>query len=139
MKVTIELDMSDYEQLGPKMPQVIKRGVDLTAEYTIEQLQRSPPTPVDTGYLKGWFRYKQTDSMVDIRSPAKYAIYQDQGTGPIRPKKPGGVLHWEKDGKHYFAKSTKGIKGKRFVEKSIQATTGRLDSLWIKAIRDVLK
>ena len=137
VKVEIELDMSHYEQLGPKMPKVIERGVDYTANYTIERLQVN--SPIDTGYLKGWFRYKDTPSMVDIRSPAQYAIYQDQGTGPIHPKRPGGVLHWEKGGTHYFAKSTKGIKGKRFVEKSIQATTGRLDSLWIKAIRDVLK
>ena len=138
MKVQIELDMSDYQQLGPLMPKVIRRGVDQTAHYLIDRLQVN--SPVDTGYLKGgWFRYKDTESMVDIRSPAKYALYQDQGIGPVKPKKPGGVLHWEKNGTDYFAKSTKGFKGKRFVEKSIQSTTARLDSIWIKSIQDVLK
>lgn len=137
VQVTIEISRDDYKQLGTLMPQVIKHGVDLTGHYMIERLQVN--SPIDTGYLKGWFRYEQTDSMVDIRSPARYAIYQDQGTGPIKPKKPGGVLHWEKNGKHYYAKSTKGIKGKKFVEKSINSTKGRLDSLWIKAINDVIE
>lgn len=136
MKVEITLDTSQYKQLGPKMPEVRKRGLNYTANYMIERLQVT--SPIDTGYLKGWFRYKETDSMVDIRSPAFYARYQNEGTPPIYPKKPGGVLHWEKGGKHYFAKSTKGIKGKRFVEKSIQATTGRLDSFFIKAIQEAL-
>ena len=136
MKVEIHVDMSQYRQLGPKMPEVRKRGLNYTAHYMIERLQYN--SPIDTGFLKGWFRYKDTDSMVDIRSPAQYAIYQDQGTGPIKAKNKK-ALHWVKDGKHYFAKSTKGIKGKRFVEKSINATKGRLDSFFIKAIQEALK
>jgi hypothetical protein len=76
MKVEISLDMSQYEQLGPAMPKIIKRGVDQTAEYMIDRLQVT--SPVDTGYLKGWFRYKETESMVDIRSPARYAGFVRQ-------------------------------------------------------------
>ena len=135
MKVEIIVDTSQYQALGPKMDDVIERGVDYTANYMIERLQVN--SPVDTGYLKGWFRYEDTGSMVDIRSPAKYAIYQDQGTGPIYAKN-AKALHWEKGGKHFFAKSTKGIKGKHFVETSINATKGRLDSFFIKAINEVL-
>lgn len=126
MKVEIELDLSQYEQLGPAMPKVIKRGVDQTAEYMKERLQVN--SPIDTGYLKGWFRYKQSDSMVDIRSPAQYAIFQDQGTYSYGP------AHRQPK-----TKAVGGIKPKRFVEKSINATKGRLDSIWIKSIRDVLK
>lgn len=136
MKVEIQLDMSSYKALGPRMPEVQKKGLKYTSNYMIERLQAN--SPIDTGHLKGWFRYKQSEDMVDIRSPAKYAIYQDQGTGPIKAKN-GKVLHWEKDGKHYFAKSTKGIKGKRFVEKSINATKSRLDSFFIKAINEAIK
>ena len=136
MKVEISIDKSQYEQLGPKMPEVLKRGTDKTAQYMIERLQVN--SPIDTGFLKGWFIYKHTESMVDVRSPAQYAIYQDQGTGPIKAKN-GKVLHWEKNGQHYFAKSTKGIKGKRFVERSVKATQGRLDSFFIKAIQETLK
>lgn len=126
MKVEIELDMSQYEQLGPAMPKIIRRGVDQTAEYMKERLQAT--SPVDTGHLKGWFRYKETESMVDIRSPAQYAIFQDQGTYSYGP------AHRQPK-----TKAVGGIKPKRFVEKSINATKGRLDSIWIKSIRDVLK
>ena len=126
MKVEISLDMSQYEQLGPAMPKIIRRGVDQTAEYMKERLQAT--SPVDTGYLKGWFRYKETESMVDIRSPAQYAIFQDQGTYSYGP------AHRQPK-----TKAVGGIKPKRFVEKSINATKGRLDSIWIKSIRDVLK
>ena len=108
------------------MPKVLKRGVDLTSHYMIGQLQVK--SPIDTGYLKGWFRWKDEGSMVDIRSPAYYAIYQDQGTYSYGP------AHRQPK-----TKNTGGIKPKKFVEKSIKATSGRLDSLWIKAIQDVIK
>lgn len=142
MKVEIELDMSQYEQLGPAMPKIIKRGVDQTAEYMIERLQVN--SPIDTGYLKGWFRYKETESMVDIRSPAHYAGWVNDG----HPQQPGRFIPGEwKSGKFRYNPNASGgmvlkashVKGKKFVEKSIQSTKGRLDSIWIKSIRDVLK
>lgn len=142
MKVEIELDISQYEQLGPAMPKIIRRGVDQTAEYMIERLQVN--SPIDTGYLKGWFRYKQTDSMVDIRSPAQYAGFVNDG----HSQQPGRFIPgtW-KGGKFRYDRNANGgmvlkashVKGKKFVEKSIQSTKGRLDSIWIKSIRDVLK
>ena len=136
MKVELTVNTDDYKPLGPMVPEVQKKGLQYTANYLIERLQVT--SPIDTGFLKGWFIYKHTESMVDVRSPAQYAIYQDQGTGPIKAKN-GKVLHWEKNGQHYFAKSTKGIKGKRFVERSVKATQGRLDSFFIKAIQETLK
>ena len=142
MKVEIELDMSQYEQLGPAMPKIIKRGVDQTAEYMIERLQVN--SPIDTGYLKGWFRYKQTDSMVDIRSPAQYAGFVNDGHSQQPGRFIPGTWKW---GKFRYDRNASGgmvlkashVKGKKFVEKSIQSTKGRLDSIWIKSIRDVLK
>ena len=135
VKIELTIDTSKYEELGTKMPEVRKRGLNYTSQYMIERLQVH--SPIDTGFLKGWFRYRESDSLVDIRSPAQYAIWQDQGTGPIKVKNKK-ALHWVKNGEHHFAKSTKGIKGKHFVEKSINETKGRLDSFFIKAIEDVL-
>ena len=142
MKVKMELDLTQYEPLGPLLPKVIKRGVDQTAEYMIDRLQVT--SPIDTGYLKGWFRYKETESMVDIRSPAKYAGFVNDG----HSQTPGRFIPGEwKKGKFRYDRDASGgmvlkashVKGKKFVEKSIQATEGRLDSIWIKSIRDVLK
>ena len=141
VKVTIEVNKTDYKQLGPLMPKVIKRGVDLTAHYMIGQLQVK--SPIDTGYLKGWFRWKDEGSMVDIRSPAQYARWVNDG----HSQQPGRFIPgaW-KNGKFRYDRNSSGgmvlkashVKGKKFVEKSIQSTTGRLDSIWIKSIRDVL-
>ena len=126
VKVEIELDMSQYKMLGPAMKEVRKRGLNYTAEYMIDALQVR--SPIDTGFLKGWFRYKNEESMVDIRSPAKYAIFQDQGTYSYGP------AHRQPK-----TKSVGGIKPKKFVEKSIQATSARLDSFFIKAIQEAIK
>ena len=108
------------------MPEVQRKGLLYTSNHMIYQLQKH--SPIDTGYLKGWFKYKQEDSMVDIRSPAKYAIFQDQGTYSYGP------AHRQPK-----TKNVGGIRPKRFVEKSINATSAKLDSFFIKAIQEVLK
>ena len=142
MKVEISLDMSQYEQLGPAMPKIIKRGVDQTAEYMIERLQVN--SPIDTGYLKGWFRYKETESMVDIRSPAYYAGWVNDG----HSQQPGRFIpgRWESGKFRYDPKEHGGmvlkasyVRGRKFVEKSVNATKGRVDGFFIQSIREVLK
>lgn len=126
VKLQIEVDTTHLKPLGPKTEEAIKKGVNYTADYTIERLQAN--SPVDTGHLKGWFRYKDEGSMVDIRSPAKYAIFQDQGTYSYGPL-----------GRKPKTKDVGGIKPKRFVEKSINATKGRINGFFIKAIKEVLE
>ena len=141
MKVEIIVNTSQYQALGPKMDDVIKRGVDYTAKYTIERLQVN--SPIDTGYLKGWFRYKETESMVDIRSPAHYAGWVNDG----HPQQPGRFIPgtWKGDKFRYDRNAKTGmvlkkshVEGKKFVEKSIDATKGRIDGFFIKAINEVL-
>ena len=124
--VTIDLSYSDYDKLGDKMPQAIRKGMNYTSNHMIYQLQDH--SPIDTGYLKGWFKFKNEGLMVDIRSPAQYAIFQDQGTYSYGPSK-----------RSPKTKSVGGIKPKRFVEKSINATKPRLEEFFIKAITEVLK
>lgn len=148
VKIIIEVD-SNYVSLSKRMPQIQERGLKYTSNFMIERLQYF--SPVDTGYLKGWFRYKQKDNMVDIRSPAQYAIYQDQGT-PRHSAKNGKALVFDppkgwkgpvvKKGKlkgKVVLRSVKGIKGKQFVKKSIDATRPRLKEFFIRAIGDVMK
>jgi len=126
MRVDVDLDMSQYQELGPALPEVQRRALNKTAQYMIDQLQVN--SPVDTGYLKGWFKYKETDSMVDIRSPAKYAIFQDQGTYSYGPL-----------GRKPKTKDEGGIRPKKFVDRSVNATKGRLDQFLIQSIQEVLK
>jgi len=148
VKIEIEIE-SKYKSLAPWMPKIQERGLKYTSDYMIERLQVF--SPIDTGYLKGWFRYKQQKNMIDIRSPAQYAIYQDQGTKRHGAKNGKALVFdppkgWKgpivKKGKlkgKVVVKSVKGIKGKQFVQKSIDATTPRLKEFFIKAIGDVMK
>ena len=142
MKVEVIVDTSQYQALGPKMPQVMKKGVNYTANYMIERLQVN--SPIDTGYLKGWFRYKETDSMVDIRSPAHYAGWVNDGHSQqpcrfIPGTWKGGKFRYDRNAKTGMVLKKSHVEGKKFVEKSINATKGRIDGFFIKAIQEVLK
>lgn len=142
MKVEISLDLSQYEALGPKMPEVRRRGLDKTAKYLDERLQAN--SPIDTGYLKGWFRYKETDSMIDIRSPAKYAGWVNDGHSQqpgrfIPGKVKNGKFRYDPNAKTGIVLKRSHVPGKKFVEASINATVGRLDQFFIKSIQEVLK
>lgn len=125
MKVDFNIDLSKYKQLGQALPEARKRFLTYAKHHMIERLQVF--SPVDTGFLKGWFVWKEDDSMVDIRSPAYYAIYQDQGTYSYGPshRKPK-------------TKDVGGIRPKRFVEKSINATSYRLKEFYIRSLEESL-
>lgn len=142
MKVEIDLDLSQYKALGPAMPEVRRRGLDKTANYMIERLQAN--SPIDTGYLKGWFRYKDTDTMVDIRSPAQYAGWVNDGhsqqPGRFIPGKwKNGKFRYDPNAKEGMVLKASHVKGRKFVETSIRSTTGRLDQFFIQAIQEALK
>ena len=77
VKVQLEVDASHLKPLGPKTEEAIRRGLQYTSNYMIERLQVN--SPIDTGYLKGWFKYSESDSVVDIRSPAQYAGFVNDG------------------------------------------------------------
>ena len=120
--------MSDnVANLGQLSKDMIQRGLNLTAQNMISELmQRSP---VDHGLLKSWAVTSQTDTEIQIQSPAEYAAYQNYGTSAhwIEPKNKL-ALHW--DG--YFSKGhmVRGIAGKHFVEDSIEATMPRIQEFF---------
>lgn len=133
--VIVDVDLSHLKQFGPAMPKIQQRGLQLVGLDLLKPLQRY--SPVDQGLLRQWAIVSQSQSEVKIQSPAFYAPYQNDGTGPIHAK-PGGVLHWTKEGKDFFAKSTRGIKGKKFVERSIQEVKPRIEQNFQVAINEVL-
>lgn len=81
--------------------------------------------PVDTGRLRNSFTMRMEGNEVIISSNVEYAPYVEYGTGIyvghdyIRPKK-AKALHWEKEGKDYFAKKVKGMPGTFFIARGIQ-------------------
>ena len=133
--VQVKVDLTHLQDLGVGMQKVQKRGMEITALDLINKLMRN--SPVDHGLLKQWFVSKRTKDSIEIRSPAFYTVYQNYGTPPIRPKK-AKALRWYGKGGVVFAKKTKGIKGKKFVEKSIEQVKPRIENHFKVAIREVI-
>lgn len=53
-----------------------------------------------------------------------YATYQEFGTGPIFPKRPGGVLVWTaRTGEVVFARHTRGVPAVHFMQRAAMKTT----------------
>ena len=142
VKVQLEVDASHLKPLGPKTEEAIRRGLQYTSNYMIERLQVN--SPIDTGYLKGWFKYSESDSVVDIRSPAQYAGFVNDG----HSQQPGrfipgswksGKFRYDPQAKEGMVLKASHVKGKQFVQKSIRSTEGRIDGFFIKAIQEVLE
>ncbi|WP_406532508.1 HK97 gp10 family phage protein [Methanobrevibacter sp.] len=150
VKVYISVKASKKQNLSEKIPEIRKKGLKYSAQGMQRHLKQN--SPVDEGLLKGWYFERESDTEVEIRTPAHYAPYVNDGTGIyngggiIRPKN-GSVLrfkpgpkwkgHVGKDG-YVYIKYSKGQKGQKFVEKSIQQTEGKLADYFIKAVHEVL-
>lgn len=132
VKVTITFDKSAVEDIPEKTEAIVKKGKNLVAQNMIRNLTQN--SPVDTGKLKGWFPYRNEDTIVDIRSPAEYAGYVNDGTGIYGPH---GQLIVNVGRKMVFVRY-KGQKGQHFVEKSIEQTSPNIQRLFNKAVKDVV-
>ena len=124
--VTVTVNMSDgLADLGNLGKETIREGMNKTSQDLIRNLQIK--SPVDHGLLKQWAVTSQSDVEVTIQSPAIYAAAQNYGTGPyvIEPKSKK-ALFWP--GAEHPVKKVNhpGIKGKHFVEDSIEATQSRI-------------
>ena len=133
--VQVIVDLSHVDKFGPKMPEIRREGLKLTALDMQRTVDRA--SPVDEGLLHKWFVAEASDSQYTIRSPAKYVGFVNYGTGPIYPKTKK-ALHWGGE-PGIFAKSTKGQKGQHFIEKAISEVTPRIDNHFKSAIEKVLK
>lgn len=144
VKVRISVDSSKMQNVSEHLPAIRKKGLNYAGQGMVRQLQLN--SPVDTGYLKSWFFSESTEDEIEIRSPAHYAKFVNDGTGiygpyktPIYNKVIGKPLAFQVGGKMVYTKMIKGQKGQKFVEKSIRQTEGKLGGYFIKAVREVLK
>ena len=137
VQISVDVDTSPLlEKLAPeKVREINRKGLDYAGQEMIRVLMRN--SPVDHGLLKMWHFSEKSDTEVHIRSPAKYAIYVNDGTQPhwIEPKNVK-ALHW--DGNFSKGHYVGGITGRHFVEDSISDVEGRLDSYFLKALSEVL-
>ena len=144
VKVTISVDSSKMQNISQHIPEIRKKGLNYAGQGMIRNLMIN--SPVDHGLLKQWFVANQDDNEIEIRSPAKYAAFVNDGTGiygpyktPIYSKTVGKPLAFQVGGKMVYTKMIRGQRGQKFVEKSIEQTQGKLANYFIKAVREVLK
>ena len=128
--VTVTVDISEkLTDLGGLSKEMIREGMKKTSHDLIRNLQIR--APVDHGLLKQWAVTSQTDTEIEIRSPAKYAGYVNYG----HSQQPGRFIPgtWQGDKFRYNPKAKTGmvlkkshVSGKHFVEASIRATQPRI-------------
>lgn len=136
MEITIDIDTSGIGKLPGKWEKAKSQGLKESAETMVRFLMQN--SPVDHGLLKQWFIESIDDEEAHIKSPAEYAIYQDQGTSPylIQSKRPNGYLFWE--GADHPVKTVHhpGIKAKHFVQQSLDELSPLAPGFFLRALEE---
>ena len=136
MEITIDIDTSGIGKLPGRWEKARQQGLRESAETMVRFLMQN--SPVDHGLLKQWFIESIDDEQAVIKSPAEYAIYQDQGTRPylIQSKRPGGYLYWE--GADHPVKTVHhpGIKAKHFVQQSLDELSPLAPGFFLRALEE---
>lgn len=136
MELTLEIDTSGIGKLPGRWEQAKARGLNESAQTLVRFLMEN--SPVDHGLLKSWFIESIDDEQAVIKSPAEYAIYQDQGTSPylIQSRKPNGYLFWE--GADHPVKTVHhpGIKAKHFVQQSMDELAPLAPGYFLRALEE---
>ena len=141
VEITVELDTSGIGKLGSMPREATPRALGYAAQDMTRFLMVN--SPVDHGLLKQWFIDSIDDEEAHIKSPANYAIYQDQGTKahwiePVNTK----ALHWTgrgfgRGGAFSKGHMVSGIEGKHFVEKSFELLRPRVGFHFLRALEEV--
>ena len=137
VQVTVDVDLGGLSEKLSQFPEAKSKGLSYAAEDLVRVLMMN--SPVDHGLLKSWFIESLTDDEAHIKTPAEYAAYVNYGTKSyvIEPVSKQ-ALYWE--GAEHPVKRVHhpGIKGRHFVEDSIDDVEGRLGDYFLKALEEVL-
>ena len=135
--INVEMDAGPLlDKLDPgKAKEISSKALNYLSQEMVRTLMIN--SPVDHGLLKMWYFASFSDEEVRIRSPARYAVYVNEGTDPhwIEPKNVK-ALHW--DGNFSKGHWVGGITGRHFVEDSISDVESRMDSYFLQALSEVL-
>ena len=136
---TIDINTSDLTtRLSPdKLTQAKQKGLEYSSQELIRVLMRN--SPVDHGVLKKWFSESLGSDEAVIISPAEYAEWVKDGTRPytITPTSKK-AWYWEGADHPVRVVHHPGIRGRHFVEDSLNDVNGRLDGYFLKAISEVM-
>ena len=123
------MDLSHCADLSNLTKEMKQEGMKKTSQDLIANLMKN--SPVDHGLLKQWAVTSQSENEITIKSPAYYAGWVNDG----HSQQPGRFIpgSWN-GGKFRYNPNAKGgmvlkksyVPGKKFVEKSIKATSQRI-------------
>ena len=136
MELTLEIDTSNIGNLPSRWQQAKAQGLQESAETMTRFLMQN--SPVDHGLLKSWFIESIDEEQATIKSPAEYAIYQDQGTQPylIQSRKPNGYLFWEGADHPVQVVHHPGIRAKHFVQQSMDELAPLAPGYFLRAFEE---
>ena len=136
MELTLEIDTSGIGKLPGRWQQAKARGLNESAQTLVRFLMQN--SPVDHGLLKQWFIESIDDEEAHIKSPAEYAIYQDQGTAPylIESRWWNGYLFWECADHPVKTVHHPGIKAKHFVQQSLEELSPLAPGFFLRALEE---
>ena len=136
MELTLEIDTSNIGNLPSRWQQAKAQGLQESAETMTRFLMQN--SPVDHGLLKSWFIESIDEEQATIKSPAEYAIYQDQGTSPymIQSRKPNGYLFWEGADHPVQVVHHPGIRAKHFVQQSMDELAPLAPGYFLRAFEE---
>ena len=127
--VTVEVNLDNIGKLPEMSKEMIKTGLNLTAQDLIRNLMIN--SPVQHGLLKQWAVTSESDTEVIVQSPAEYAPHVNYG----HSQQPGRFIpgEWAGDRFEYKPGAKVGmvlkadyVEGQHFVEKSVEQTTPRI-------------
>ena len=136
MELTLEIDTSNIGNLPSRWQQAKAQGLQESAETMTRFLMQN--SPVDHGLLKSWFIESIDEEQATIKSPAEYAIYQDQGTQPylIQSRRPNGYLFWEGADHPVQVVHHPGIRAKHFVQQSMDELAPLAPGFFLRALEE---
>ena len=124
----IEITQNDLDNMIPRFRRALQRSHDYTAQEVWGNLREY--SPQDHGRLAGsWTLTKRGEMYSTVGTSVKYALVQNDGSKPydIFPRS-AKALRFVVDGDVIFAKRVRhpGIKGKQYIEKSIDEANARI-------------
>ena len=145
VRVNVKVDIKHLPNFEHKTTEIQERSLNLISQTLLRNLVKN--SPVVHGVLNKWAFINEGSNPITIRSPAEYTRYVNDGTGMIYPKNRKALRFkptkkWNgkigKDG-YVYLRYSRGQKGQKFVEKSIQQTRAKVEGLVIKATREAFK
>ena len=138
--VKVYLDIKEMGSVLDNIDTLGEKIVNNVATDLLSNVKRE--SPVDHGRLQGsWTIFKDEPTQATIGTSANYAEYVNSGTGIYGPHKTpiihptiGKKFAFQVNGKMVYTNIIKGIKPRRFVERSMERTSNRIPELVIHSI-----